>query len=53
MRPKKLIGYERLAVGFTGDQCEWLRKEAKRLRIPVSEFVRRIVDEKREEERRK
>jgi len=36
-----------MLLSFSKPANEWLRKEASRLGIPVTELVRRIVDEKR------
>lgn len=33
---------------FTEPQIKWLREQAKKLGLSVGEFVRRIVDEKRQ-----
>ena len=38
---------DQVLMSFSKPALDWLRKEAKRLGIPVTEFVRRIVDEKR------
>jgi hypothetical protein len=37
----------KLLIGISVPAVTWLRKEAARLGISVSELVRRIVDEKR------
>ena len=37
-----------MIIRFPSRASKWLRSEAKRLGISISEFVRRIVDEKRE-----
>ena len=37
---------------FTQPQYDWLREEAERLGISVSDLLRRIVDERRERKRR-
>ena len=34
----------KLLISLTVQQVEWVRAEAARLGIPVSEFIRRIVD---------
>lgn len=52
MGKKKMAGHKRRMVGFTDQQWDWLGRERKRLGLPsISEFVRRIVDEKRFEKR--
>jgi hypothetical protein len=38
----------KLMISFTDPQIAWLRAEADRLGISVAEYVRRIVDAKRE-----
>jgi hypothetical protein len=38
---------EQMLMSFSKPARDWLRKEAARLGIPVTELVRRIVDEKR------
>jgi hypothetical protein len=38
----------KMLISFTVQQAEWLRAEAKRLGIPISELVRRIIDKARE-----
>lgn len=43
----------RLLTGFSEAQVTWLRREAKRLGIGVSELLRRIVDGAREEKVRR
>lgn len=41
----------RRTVDFTDPQMEWLRKEAYRLGVTITELVRRIIDEAREKKR--
>jgi hypothetical protein len=38
---------QRLTVTFTAPQLAWLKVEAKRLGVTVSDLVRRIIDEHR------
>jgi len=42
----------RQTVTFTQPQYDWLREEAERLGISVSDLLPRIVDERRERKRR-
>jgi hypothetical protein len=37
-----------ISISFSPPQLKWLRAEAKRLGLTISELVRRILDEKRE-----
>lgn len=39
---------ERTTFQLSGPQLTWLRKEAKKLGVTMGEFLRRILDEKRE-----
>ena len=36
------------SIVFTKPQMAWLKSESKRLGISISEIIRRIIDEKRE-----
>jgi hypothetical protein len=38
----------RFLVGLPEPTLAWLREESARLEIPISELIRRILDEKRE-----
>jgi len=43
---KKFV--KQVLVGFTPKQVRWLTKEAKKIGIPRSELLRRMVDQQRE-----
>jgi hypothetical protein len=58
LRHYKAKPQTRLTIGFSDDQMLWLHQEASRRAIPVSDVIRRIIDELRgdsfiEPERRK
>jgi len=38
---------QQISIGFTVPQLRWLRAEARRLGLSISELLRRIVDSER------